>query len=113
MKRILRIIVMIIVLMMFCITVSYGSLGVGDLKGNQEEMTSLTNAGNDVVKVVSTIGIVVSVIVLIALGIKYMLGSVEERAEYKKTLLPYIIGAVLVFSASTIAQIVYDIAKKL
>ena len=42
-----------------------------------------------------------------------MIGSVDERAEYKKTLLPYVIGAGLVFAASSIAQIVYNIAINL
>lgn len=37
-----------------------------------------------------------------------MLGSVEERAAYKKTLLPYAIGAIFVFGASTVAGLVYE-----
>ena len=54
----------------------------------------------------------VSVIVLLVLGIKYMIGSAEEKAEYKKTMIPYLVGAVLVFGASAIAQVVYSIAKQ-
>ena len=56
---------------------------------------------------------VLSVIVLIVLGVKYMMGSVEEQAEYKRSLMPYVIGAGLVFAASSIAQIIYDLAIKL
>ena len=48
---------------------------------------------------------------MILLGVKYMLGSVEEKAEYKKSLFPYMIGAVFVFGASTIAGIVYSMVK--
>ncbi|MEI3401230.1 MAG: hypothetical protein V8R51_02250 [Clostridia bacterium] len=44
-----------------------------------------------------TVGIVLSVVILIILGIKYMMGSAEEKAEYKKTMIPYLIGAVSVF----------------
>ena len=33
-----------------------------------------------------------------------MLGSAEEKAEYKKVFMPYLIGAVLLFSAAGIAQ---------
>jgi len=73
----------------------------------------ITNIGNSVVKVLSTVGIVASVIVLIVLGIKYMIGSTEEKAEYKKTLMPYIIGAALIFAASTIANIVYSFMQGL
>ena len=40
-----------------------------------------------------------------------MMGSAEEKAEYKKTLLPYIIGAAFVFAASTIASIIFSFAN--
>lgn len=39
-----------------------------------------------------------------------MMGSAEEKAEYKKTLMPYVIGAALVFAASAIATVVYNFA---
>ena len=42
-----------------------------------------------------------------------MMGSAEEKAEYKKTLLPYVIGAVLIFAASTIAGVVFNFASSL
>lgn len=67
--------------------------------------------GQNIVSIVSTIGSIISVIILVVLGIKYMMGSAEEKAEYKKTLLPYIIGAALVFAASTIASIVFNFAS--
>ena len=69
--------------------------------------------GNQIITIVSTIGSIASVVVLIVLGIKYMMGSAEEKAEYKKTLLPYIIGAVLIFAASTIAGVVFNFASSI
>ena len=50
----------------------------------------------------NTIGIILSVIILAILGIKYILGSVEEKAEYKNDIIPYLIGAALLFGISTI-----------
>lgn len=64
--------------------------------------------GGKILSAVTTTGVVLSVIVLSVLGIKYMIGSAEEKAEYKKTLMPYIVGAALIFGASTIATIVYN-----
>lgn len=116
MRKIIKILLIVIVLMSFLMTVCYGaSVSVDNLKGNQKSLkdTDLVATGNVVIKVISTIGVVVSVIVLIIIGIKYMLGSVGEKAEYKKTLFPYIIGAILVFAASAIAQIIYNIANNL
>ena len=47
------------------------------------------------------------------LGIKYMMGSAEEKAEYKKTFIPYIIGAVLLFAASAFASQLYSWANSI
>ncbi len=57
---------------------------------------------------IQTLGSILSVIVLVVLGIKYMIGSVEEKAEYKKTMIPYLTGAILLFAGSNIVQIIYD-----
>ena len=46
-------------------------------------------------------------------GIKYMMGSAEEKAEYKKVMLPYIIGAVLIFAGVNIASAIYKMASQI
>ena len=53
----------------------------------------------------------ISVLAIIIIGIKYMLGSVEEKAQYKETLGPYFLGAVLVFGITNILTIIYNIAN--
>lgn len=73
----------------------------------------LQTIGNDIVGVIQVIGTVLSVVVLVVIGIKYMIGSVEERAEYKRTMLPYIIGAVLVFGITNILGIIVGLADLL
>ena len=86
--------------------------GPGDLKGNGATLGEGQNLVNTIIGWLTGIGMAVSVIVLLVLGIKYMIGSAEEKAEYKKTMIPYLVGAVLVFGASAIAQVVYSIAKQ-
>ena len=73
----------------------------------------LESMGNTIVGLIQVVGSIISVAVLAIIGIKYMTGSVEEKAEYKKSLLPYFIGAVILFGASTIAGIIYNIAINL
>lgn len=73
---------------------------------------TVKSMGETIVGVVQVIGIIVSVVVLIALGIKYMVGSVEEKASYKKSMVPYIVGAVMLFAASSVAQFLYEIGMK-
>ena len=111
--KILSLALMIMLLVATTTTVMAASAQTGitpeSITGQSDvDITGITNIGNSIVKVLTTIGIVASVIVLIVLGIKYMMGSAEEKAEYKKTLMPYIIGAALIFAASTIANIVYN-----
>lgn len=67
---------------------------------------------NKVVAVIRVVGVVVSVVVLIVLGIKYMLGTVDEKAEYKKVTIYYVIGAVLLFTGSYIPNLIYILSTK-
>ena len=83
-------------------------------KGNADANTDkVVNLGATIVTIMQTVGIVVAVVVLLILGIKYMMGSAEEKAEYKKTLMPYVIGAVLVFAASTIAGVIFSFSQNI
>lgn len=72
-----------------------------------------SSVGNKVIGIIQAVGIIISVIMLMVLGIKYMMGSAEEKAEYKKTFIPYIIGAVLLFAASALAKSIYELAKNI
>lgn len=107
-KKIIILLIIIILGISFQETVMAFSLG--DITGNTLGTLQVKTTANKVVEIVSTIGSILSVIVIIVLGIKYMVGSVEERADYKKTMLPFLIGAIFIFAASSIASIVYHIA---
>ncbi len=76
-------------------------------------VTDLKDFGGRIVGVVRTVGIVVSVVILLVLGIKYMMGSAEEKADYKKSMIPYLVGAILIFASTTIVGIVYDMTNSL
>ena len=68
-----------------------------------EYQTAFTKAGV-VLGAIRNVSAVVAVIALMIIGIKYMIGSVEERAEYKKTMIPYLVGIVLLLGASGIVK---------
>ena len=51
------------------------------------------------------------IIILMILGVKFMLGSVEEKAEYKKSFMPLIIGIVLVVAATSIASFIFGMVS--
>ncbi|MBR3254881.1 MAG: TrbC/VirB2 family protein [Clostridia bacterium] len=82
-------------------------MGIDNLNGTPN--TQLNGIGANVLQILAIIGSGLSIIFLIILGIKYMLGSIEEKAQYKKTMFPYVIGAILVFGASSIAGVFFTI----
>ena len=86
-----------------------------DLTGSNigDASNSIKNLGNNIIGVVRTVGVVISVVILLVLGIKYMMGSAEEKADYKKSMIPYVVGAILIFASTTIVGIVYDLANSL
>lgn len=74
--------------------------------------TSVNKIVNVILGAVRAIGSIVAVGSLMLMGIKYMVGSVEEKAEYKKTMIPYLIGIVLLFAGVNIVAMVYDVVQK-
>lgn len=81
----------------------------GEINGQNE----IKGIGGQLVGIFQTVGVVVAVVILLVLGIKYMMGSAEEKADYKKSMIPYIVGAILIFAASTVTNVVYELAMGL
>lgn len=92
-------------------------LGIGDLDdykgGNIGSTTKVTDKVGEVLGFIRVIGMIVSVGVLMVLGIKYMVGSVEEKASYKHSMIPYLIGAAILFSGTLLPSMIYDISHNL
>ena len=110
-KNVLRIItILMIILTVISISISSFALQPNELvgKNNATGTTEITQVGNSLIGILQVVGIVLSVVILIVIGIKYMMGSAEEKAEYKKTMMPYIVGAALIFAASAFAQVIYQ-----
>lgn len=79
--------------------------------GEISEDSTTIDLANKVIGAFQAIGSIVSVLALVIIGIKYMMGSIEEKAEYKQTMVYYIIGAILVFAISNISAMIYNFAK--
>ncbi len=73
-----------------------------------KDTNDMEDLGNNVLGLIQVIGSFLAVGVLMILGIKYMMGSVEEKASYKKTMLPYFIGAVLIFGGVNISAVIVN-----
>lgn len=63
--------------------------------------------------VLLTIGTIVAVIWGIIIALKFITGSVEDKANIKETLVPYIIGCIIIFGAFGIWKLVLTALKPL
>lgn len=92
-----------------------GTNFVKDTSGNKaiEQGTDLA-AGiiNNSIAIVQIIGLGIAIIMLFSLGMKYMVGSVEDKAEVKKHAMVYVIGAVIFFAATAILEILQMFIKE-
>lgn len=102
-------IILIVFLSLILLCSNVYAFSVRDFTGTMVTSDEIQSIGGKTKTIVSTIGSIVSVISLIVIGIKYMLGSTEEKAEYKKSMMPYFIGAICLFAASNITGIIYKI----
>lgn len=79
----------------------------GTVAGNS---TIFEEKARTLIGIVQIFGSLCAIICLIILGVKYMTGSIEEKAQYKKTLMPYFIGAMMVFGISNFLVVIYNVA---
>lgn len=106
-------VVMLTIMIMSCFSTvfaetSYNPDGWKTQTGDKIKTDDISNFSASVINVIAIVGSAAAIVTLIILGIKYMMGSAEEKAEYKKTLLPYIIGAAMVFGASVLVGVIYN-----
>lgn len=64
-----------------------------------------------VIYVIQIIAFAAAVIMLIFLGIKFITASPEAKAEIKKSAVIYVVGAILLFAATGILEIIKNIAE--
>ena len=88
-----------------------GASEFADLNNWQVHNSHLVNAGNKVIGLVYYVCSIASIGVLMVVGIKYMLSSPDDRASIKSRAIPYVVGAIMVFSAVNIMRLVATMAE--
>lgn len=114
-KKVIKII-SIVCVVLCVISMCVSSNAVID-KGALNDFKGSTNGtGSGAVKtilatildVVRLVGAAVAVLMLMIIAAKYMVASSGDRADIKKYALNYVIGAVILFAASSILTIIRD-----
>lgn len=121
--KILTVIIMIVLAVCMCTnvlatTTSVPSESVDPDSYKPKDLTvtdagEFVNIANSIIAAIRIFGTVVAVVALMALGVKYMLGSVQDRAGYKETMIPYLVGAVMVFAIPNVIGIIFDLVTQI
>lgn len=76
---------------------------------NSNDISGVKNIAQKVLTAIRNLSVIIAVVMISILGVKYMIGSVEEKAGYKKAFMPLIVGAILVVSASQLAVMLFSL----
>ncbi len=74
-----------------------------------EDQVRATSKG--VFRTLLIIGVIVAIIGGAIIGIQFLMGSVEAKAQIKEKLIPYVVGCAIMFGAFGIWKVVVDILQ--
>lgn len=117
MKKIFLIVILVIILIMSVSCEKQASMTADNvMKGADDFLNSgngsmpisesaIKSINDNIFNILTTIGIVVSVLSTAIVGILILTSSIEKKAEYKEKLTPLLIGSIVIFAAFTIWKI--------
>ncbi len=83
---------------------------VGSYTPGSDGVSTLYTLGNNILSIIQIIGAGVAVVATLVLAMKYMYSAPEDKATIKKQLIPFIIGGVLVFGATSLVKLAEALA---
>lgn len=91
------------------------SQGKSFLDGSESsvDQTELAESLSTIFKVLSGIGVVLSVIIGGILGIKFMTASAEDKAKVKESMIPYVLGCLVIFGAFAIWRLIIQVLQSM
>ena len=118
-KRISKIVTVLVIiatiLSAFSMVFASGTSSTGGTitipKGNNPTSSGLTSTVSNVIGIVQFICYAAAVILIVILGIKFMTAAPDAKAEIKKSAVIYVVGAVLVFAAGLLLNLIKNVAE--
>lgn len=120
-NMLIRILVLFILSMMLVMQTTYA---VDDIieaggsfikKGEQQQQaiqdSQIKTVSDQIYNILLAIGTVIAVIIGAILGIQFMVGSMDEKAKVKESLIPFVIGCVIIFGAFGIWKLIATILQ--
>ena len=121
MKKTMKILTVLLMVVMIVATLSnvafaadldWDSITISgsDTSGASQSVSRMAGA---IINIVQIVGMAVAVIMLIVLAIKYISAAPSDKAEIKKHAVVYVVGAIVLFAASGILEIIQNFSKNI
>lgn len=114
-KIFLRVLPIVMVLMVVFTTNIFAGSGFGEFDKNinvtANKSGTTINAVQNVWGIILTILQVAAIAAVVFAGVRYMFASADSKADIKKQMIWLVVGAVLVFGASTVIQFIVNTTK--
>ena len=111
MRSIKRILILLVIILL-CVNTFALAVNTDEYEPNEMSQRDKDKVGKTIGNVLTnirTMGIILSIIIIIIMGIKYMVSSVEEKANYKESAVPYIVGVLLLAGTTILPDLIWDI----
>ena len=114
-KKVLGILLLTLIFVLIInITPVNATLEVGGFKAETSNTgNQVQTSANIVIGIIQAIGIAAAIIMLIMVAIKYLSAAPGEKADIKKSIIIYAVGAVLLFAATGILGIIQGFANEI
>lgn len=112
--KLLILLVITVLIIIFPLTTNATTINPDGYKPSEikaEEVADMYSYIGVIAGAIQIFGTIISIVSLLIIGIRYVASSIDEKAELKERLFPYLIGAVLLFGASNLVNIVYKTFK--
>lgn len=117
MKKIIKVIPIIMLAIMLLFTGAQQTVLAEDVSGitgavngkTSGAQGTMTDIASKVTGFIWVLSIIVAVVVVMYTGLKFIVGSTQEKAEYKKSLIPILVGVLLLVFATTIVNLIFSV----
>lgn len=82
----------------------------GGIKPDTDSVSAepLQKMASKILGLIQIASVIFAVVLIAIFGFKFIMGSANEKADYQKSFIPLIVGVVVVFAASSIANLLFS-----
>lgn len=117
MKKIAVIMVILMGFMCLSNVFAFGSFSVDNVNNGASETSGGIQSANDAVtRIWGTVVLIMQILAVAAIviaGVRYMFASADAKADIKKQTIGLVVGAILVFAATTIIDFIVNVTKEI